>query len=112
VWRALYGAATLAAEFRFRWVQRRSRPRPCCAGGHPASDARSTPFHRCREIDKTGRDYLIKFLSLRDAHDRLHPVINALGAQTARMFISPPLQRIPRAGDARSCLRAEPGQPW
>ena len=45
-----------------------------------------------------------------DAHDSLHPVINTLGAQTGRMSISdPPLQQIPRAGDARSCLRAEPG---
>ena len=73
----------------------------------------SPAFHLCREIDKTGRDYLAKFLVLHDARDRLHPVINALGAQTGRMSISdPPLQQIPRAGDVRSCLRADRATHW
>ena len=44
-------------------------------------------------------DYLAKFLALRDVHDRPHPAIIALGAQTGRMSISTPrCSRSPRRG--------------
>lgn len=75
----------------------------------PASEL-AEAFFRCRELEKHGRDYLHKFLDMRDASNRLHPSIHSLGAQTGRMSISdPPLQQIPRGDDVRSCLVAEPG---
>lgn len=75
----------------------------------PASEL-AEAFFRCRELEKHGRDYLHKFLDMRDESDRLHPSIHSLGAQTGRMSISdPPLQQIPREDDVRSCLVAEPG---
>lgn len=75
----------------------------------PASEFVTAFFH-CRDLEKLARDYARKFLDMRDGADRLHPAIHPMGAQTGRMSISdPPLQQIPRGGDVRGCLVAEPG---
>ncbi|WP_157748902.1 hypothetical protein [Micromonospora echinospora] len=52
------------------------------------------------------------FLDLRDADDRLHPMIGALQARTARMSISrPPLQQLPSSDwRVRRAFVADPGQ--
>lgn len=50
-----------------------------------------------RRADKQPRDYLQKFLDLRDADDILRMTINVMGAITSRMSISdPPLQQLSR----------------
>ena len=82
-------------------------------GATPAQRRLIEAFHRCREIDKTGPDYLAKFLALRDAHNRLHPVINALGAQTGRMSISPPgCNRSPTPGTPGPACTPNPARSW
>ena len=82
-------------------------------GATPTQRRLIDAFHRCREIDKTGPDYLAKFLALRDAHDRLHPVINALGAQTGRMSISDPrCNRSPAPGTPGPASAPNLATPW
>jgi DNA polymerase-1 len=50
-----------------------------------------------RKADKFPRDYLHKFLDLRDADDVLRMSINVMGAITSRMSVSdPPLQQLSR----------------
>jgi DNA polymerase-1 len=50
-----------------------------------------------RKADKFPRDYLHKFLNLRDAGDILRMNINVMGAITSRMSVSePPLQQLSR----------------
>jgi DNA polymerase I-like protein with 3'-5' exonuclease and polymerase domains len=50
-----------------------------------------------RKADKFPRDYLHKFLDLRDAGDILRMSINVMGAITSRMSVSdPPLQQLSR----------------
>lgn len=50
-----------------------------------------------RKADKFPRDYLHKFLSMRDAGDILRMSINVMGAITSRMSVSePPLQQLSR----------------
>lgn len=50
-----------------------------------------------RKADKFPRDYLHKFLNLRDAGDILRMSINVMGAITSRMSVSePPLQQLSR----------------
>lgn len=67
-------------------------------------------FFTARELRKFERDYLQKFLSSSQRDGRVHPTIDALGAQTGRNSISnPPLQQLPRIGDVRGCLAADPG---
>lgn len=52
----------------------------------------------CRRVDKMPRDYLHKFLDLRNADDILHININVMGARTGRMSVdTPPLQQLPRS---------------
>ncbi len=50
-------------------------------------------------------------LDNRDAHDRIHPKINTLGAKTGRASVSdPPLQQLPSKGwEIRRSVIAEPG---
>lgn len=67
-------------------------------------------FFTSRELVKFERDYLQKFLASSQTDGRVHPDIDALGAQTARNSIrNPPLQQLPRIGDVRGCLWADPG---
>lgn len=50
-----------------------------------------------RKADKFPRDYLHKFLNMRDAGDILRMSINVMGAVTSRMSVSePPLQQLSR----------------
>jgi DNA polymerase-1 len=50
-----------------------------------------------RRADKMPRDYLQKFLDLRDSNDILRMSINVMGAVTSRMSVSePPLQQLSR----------------
>lgn len=50
-----------------------------------------------RRADKQPRDYLRKFLDLRDSNDDLHMTIWPMGADTGRMSVSdPPLQQLSR----------------
>lgn len=67
-------------------------------------------FFAAREYVKFERDYLQKFLASSQRDGRVHPVIDTMGAQTARNSVSnPPLQQLPRVGDVRGCLGADPG---
>lgn len=67
-------------------------------------------FTTAREYEKFCRDYMEKFLRNAEYDGRLHPVIDAMGAQTARMSASnPPLQQLPRTGDIRGCTVADTG---
>lgn len=51
---------------------------------------------RAKRADKWNESYARAFVELRDADNRIHPVINSLQARTARMSInSPPLQQLP-----------------
>lgn len=66
---------------------------------------------RAKRADKWKTSYADAFLDLRDAEDRIHPMIGGLQARTARMSISrPPLQQLP-SGDwkIRRALIADPG---
>lgn len=65
-----------------------------------------------KRADKWDTAYLGAFLGLRDADDRLHPIIGGLQARTGRMSIShPPLQQLP-SGEwrIRRAMIADPGQ--
>ncbi len=68
-----------------QWALSRTAPGKVLRGTTPAQRRLIEAFHRCREIDKTGPDYPAKFLDLRDARDRLHPIINALVTQTGQI---------------------------
>jgi DNA polymerase-1 len=51
---------------------------------------------RAKRADKWGVAYAEALLDLRDADDRVHPVLGGLQARTARMSVShPPLQQLP-----------------
>lgn len=67
---------------------------------------------RSKRAAKWATSYAQAFLDLRDAEDRLHPMIGALQARTARMSISrPPLQQLPSSDwRVRRALTADPGQ--
>ena len=66
---------------------------------------------RAKRAEKWNEAYAQAFLGLRDAGDRLHPMINSLQARTARMSISrPPLQQLPASeARVRHAFRADPG---
>ncbi len=67
---------------------------------------------RYRRLKKWCSTYLDRFLSQRDANDRVHPSINTLQARTGRMSITGsagPLQCLPRGTDIRACFEADPG---
>lgn len=66
---------------------------------------------RAKRADKWGVAYAEALLDLRDANDRVHPVLGGLMARTARMSVSrPPLQQLP-SGDwtIRRCFVADDG---
>ncbi|OZV74743.1 hypothetical protein CA850_29640 [Micromonospora echinospora] len=67
---------------------------------------------RSKRAEKWATAYAEAFLDLRDADDRLHPMIGALQARTARMSISrPPLQQLPSSDwRVRRAFVADPGQ--
>ena len=67
---------------------------------------------RAKRAEKWNEAYAQAFLDLRDAGDRLHPMINSLQARTARMSISrPPLQQLPASeARVRHAFRADPGE--
>ncbi|WP_224769500.1 DNA polymerase [Nocardioides ochotonae] len=67
---------------------------------------------RAKRADKWSTSYAQAFLDLRDDRDRLHPMIGALQARTARMSISnPPLQQLPSSDwTIRRGVIADPGQ--
>jgi len=66
-------------------------------GVNPAVKQLATYLLAVRRADKMPRDYLHKFLDLRDAGDILRMSINVMGADTGRMSISePPLQQLSR----------------
>lgn len=74
---------------------------------NPLADA----VMRAKRAEKWAVAYAQAFLDLKDADDRLHPVIGGLQARTARMSVSaPPLQQLP-SGDwtIRRALVADPG---
>jgi DNA polymerase-1 len=49
-----------------------------------------------KQVLKRQASYTSHFLKEMDAHERVHPSINILGARTARMSVSnPPLQQLP-----------------
>ncbi|MEV3856089.1 DNA polymerase [Streptomyces sp. NPDC050095] len=58
--------------------------------------------------------YALAMLDNRDAHDRVHPTINTLGARTGRASVSgPPLQQLPsRDWTIRRAIIAEPGHAY
>ena len=61
-----------------------------------------------KKIEKVGKDYLTKCVTLADAHGRVHPTVNFLAAATGRMSMGdPPLQQF--SGKARGILLCEPG---
>lgn len=64
-----------------------------------------------RKADKMPRDYLRKFLKMRDAGDILRMSINVMGAITSRMSVSePPLQQLSRDETTiRGSVVARPG---
>jgi DNA polymerase-1 len=66
---------------------------------------------RAKRSGKWSTSYAAKMLEVRDANDRVHPVIASLKARTARMSISePPLQQLPSQNwTIRQALLAEPG---
>jgi len=66
---------------------------------------------RAKRAEKWQTAYVDQFLALKDADDRLHPMIGGLQARTARMSVSrPPLQQLP-SGDwkIRRAVVADPG---
>lgn len=68
---------------------------------------------RAKRASKWSESYAMAFLKLRDANNRIHPVINSLQARTARMSISdPPLQQLPsgeKEWRVRRAFIADPG---
>lgn len=66
---------------------------------------------KVRKADKFPRDYLHKFLDMRDAGDILRMSINVMGAITSRMSVSePPLQQLSRDEKMiRGSIVARPG---
>lgn len=66
---------------------------------------------RAKRAEKWASAYAEEFLALRDADDRIHPVISGLQARTARMSVSrPPLQQLPSSDWViRRALVADPG---
>jgi DNA polymerase I len=67
---------------------------------------------RCKRASKWRESYAQAFLDLRDASDRIHPMISSLQARTARMSVSrPPLQQLPSSDwKVRRAFVADPGQ--
>lgn len=66
-------------------------------GANPAVRQLAQYILAVRNADKQPRDYLHKFLDLRDSNDILHMTIWAMGAVTGRMSISdPPMQQLSR----------------
>lgn len=67
---------------------------------------------KAKRAEKWDTAYLGAFLDLRDADDRLHPMIGGLQARTGRMSIShPPLQQLPSSEwRIRRAMVADPGQ--
>lgn len=72
---------------------------------HPMAQA----FVQHKRLKKVQDDYLVKVVDLADAHDRVHPRVNILGADaTGRMsYGDPPVQQFP--APARGILLADPG---
>lgn len=66
---------------------------------------------RAKRAEKWAVAYAGAFLDLRDADDRIHPMISSLQARTARMSVSrPPLQQLPsREWRVRRSFIADPG---
>ncbi|MEU4568640.1 DNA polymerase [Micromonospora sp. NPDC023956] len=67
---------------------------------------------RSKRAKKWAESYAQAFLDLKDADDRLHPMIGGLQARTARMSVSrPPLQQLPSSDwTIRRSFIADPGQ--
>ena len=66
---------------------------------------------RAKRAERWAGSYAGAFLELRDAHDKVHPMIGGLQARTARMSIAhPPLQQLPSTDwKVRRALVADPG---
>ena len=96
------GVLTVLADLDLQWNRVDVRE------PNPVADA----VLRAKRAEKWGESYVSAFLNLRDADDRLHPVIGGLQARTARMSIStPPLQQLPSSDwTIRRGLVADPGQ--
>lgn len=75
---------------------------------NPLADA----VMRSKRAGKWADTYAQAFLDLKDADDRLHPMIGGLQARTARMSVSrPPLQQLPSSDwTVRRAFIADPGQ--
>ena len=81
----------------------------CLAAGKPDNEMYLawTDLHQTAKYESA---YVNPFLEAAAGDGRVHPSIRTLGARTGRMSISDPaLQQLPRLGDVRSCLMADPG---
>ncbi|MGG7570355.1 DNA polymerase [Streptomyces sirii] len=69
---------------------------------------------RAKRASKWRTSYAVAMLENRDAHDRIHPKINTLGAKTGRASVSdPPLQQLPSQGwEIRRAIVAEQGRAY
>ncbi|ARF55101.1 DNA polymerase [Streptomyces gilvosporeus] len=100
-WKVDKGVLLDLADLDDQWQPRGTR-RP-----NPLADA----VLRAKRAAKWRNSYAVAMLDNRDAHDRIHPKINTLGAKTGRASVSdPPLQQLPSKGwEIRRAIVAEPG---